>query len=75
MLLRSPPSSIVNWMAMEKTVGPWKVGDVVRLKSDGAPMAIAELLQDDQFWCVWHDHSGAPQSQSYRREVLTKWEG
>jgi len=53
----------------------WKPGDVVRLKSGGASMAVSRTepaCEDSEalYFCVWLDDSNRPRSHYYPECVL-----
>jgi uncharacterized protein YodC (DUF2158 family) len=56
---------------MDETFGP---GDVVKLKSGGAPMTVREIGTDgsNSVLCYWHSYKGDGQSSWYLAKMLDR---
>ncbi|MFY9992267.1 MAG: DUF2158 domain-containing protein [Rhodoplanes sp.] len=50
--------------------GPIRIGDVVRLKSGGAPMVVSEINGDEAI-CEWHVKD-SPKTKPYKLHCLEK---
>src|SRR5262249_45124878 len=51
-------------------VTEFKVGDVGRLKSGGAPMTVEKIMPSGGITCCWHASDGRPESYLYGLEML-----
>ncbi len=49
---------------------PFKVGDVVELKSGGPQMVVTELSEKDRAYCEWFDDKKLPQGNSFPAAAL-----
>lgn len=73
--MRAHDVSLGNWRGL--MAEQFQVGDVVRLKSGGPQMTVADTGEDmsgrQMVWCMWFDEKGARQQETFPPEALDRF--